>query len=94
MNLEEIKNKQVQLNIQLLDVLQDSEATIEYIAGKRDKKEEEYPEIVSNGILEQIARQQARTERLIKDLHNNYHILNTHTFIQDEIAIFAFDTEQ
>jgi hypothetical protein len=35
MNLEEIKNKQVQLNIQLLNVLQDSEATIEYIAGKR-----------------------------------------------------------
>jgi len=98
MTLEQIKNRQEQLNEYLLVVLQQSVNTVDYIAGKEDIKEEISPEIPTNGLLEQLSYQQDRTERLITHLSNNHNRLSSYTFtptpVPFETASYEGSTER
>jgi hypothetical protein len=77
MTLEQIKNRQEQLNEYLSIILKDSVNTV----GKEDEiYEVSIPIQESNGLLEQLSYQQDRTELLISQLSNNHNTLSHHTY--------------
>jgi len=81
MTLEQIKNRQTSLNEYLSQVLQESENTVDFIAGEKDEKADGEILMKSpNGLLEELHLQQDKTEKLINHLSNNQNRLSTYVY--------------
>ena len=81
MNLEQVKNRQVQINESLHSLLQDNMSVIEKIAGVQENLSEDsikgYP---TSGLLEEISNLQNFTQVYIEKLMNYNRILCNGTF--------------
>lgn len=80
MTLEQIKNRQEQLNGLLYTLLNDTVVVVEKIVGEQPKKENDGIAIPTSGLLEEIAYSQDTTESYIQIIAEYNRLLYNETF--------------
>lgn len=86
MNLEQIKNRQGQINESLYSLLQDNMAVIEKIVGAQETlSEDSIKGYTTSGLLEELSNLQNFTQGYIEKLMNYNRILCNGTFAPTEV---------
>lgn len=89
MTLEQIKNRQEQINGLLYTLLSDTSVVVERIVGAQPEKEEENTSIKGypvSGLLEEINSTQNTTETYIQNISGYISLLARGTFAPEEMV--------
>lgn len=87
MTLEQIKNRQEQINGMLYALLSDTSVVVERIIGEQPKEDNDSIDgYATSGLLEEINRCQDFTETYIQNIAGYINLLNRGTFAPEEMV--------